>query len=203
MNAITDATTLRAHFGPVSALAENKQLDYLDRHCQAFIAISPFLVLATTDGQGGVDASPRGDAPGFVKIIDQHTLLLPDRPGNRRVDSLRNIVAHPGVGLLFFVPGIEETVRINGNGRVITDADLLAQVPAENKIPATGVLITVTEAFYQCAKALIRSKLWDPSTKIDRKTFPSLGQIIADQVKGIDAKTADTNIADSYRTRLY
>ena len=203
MNAITDATTLRAHFGPVSALAENKQLDYLDRHCQAFIAISPFLVLATTDGQGGVDASPRGDAPGFVKIIDQHTLLLPDRPGNRRVDSLRNIVAHPGVGLLFFVPGIEETVRINGNGRVITDADLLAQVPAENKIPATGVLIAVTEAFYQCAKALIRSKLWDPSTKIDRKTFPSLGQIIADQVKGIDAKTADTNIADSYRTRLY
>lgn len=203
MNAITDATTLRAHFGPVSALAENKQLDYLDRHCQAFIAISPFLVLATTDGQGGVDASPRGDAPGFVKIIDQNTLLLPDRPGNRRVDSLRNIVAHPGVGLLFFVPGIEETVRINGNGRVITDADLLAQVPAENKIPATGVLITVTEAFYQCAKALIRSKLWDPTTKIDRKTFPSLGQIIADQVKGIDAKTADTNIADSYRTRLY
>ena len=203
MNAITDATTLRAHFGPVSALAENKQLDYLDRHCQAFIAISPFLVLATTDGQGGVDASPRGDAPGFVKIIDQHTLLLPDRPGNRRVDSLRNIVAHPGVGLLFFVPGIEETVRINGNGRVITDADLLAQVPAENKIPATGVLVAVTEAFYQCAKALIRSKLWDPSTKIDRKTFPSLGQIIADQVKGIDAKTADTNIADSYRTRLY
>lgn len=203
MNAITDATTLRAHFGPVSALAENKQLDYLDRHCQAFIAISPFLVLATTDGQGGVDASPRGDAPGFVKIIDQHTLLLPDRPGNRRVDSLRNIVAHPGVGLLFFVPGIEETVRINGNARVITDADLLAQVPAENKIPATGVLVAVTEAFYQCAKALIRSKLWDPSTKIDRKTFPSLGQIIADQVKGIDAKTADTNIADSYRTRLY
>ena len=203
MNAITDATTLRAHFGPVSALAENKQLDYLDRHCQAFIAISPFLVLATTDGQGGVDASPRGDAPGFVKIIDQNTLLLPDRPGNRRVDSLRNIVAHPGVGLLFFVPGIEETVRINGNARVITDADLLAQVPAENKIPATGVLITVTEAFYQCAKALIRSKLWDPTTKIDRKTFPSLGQIIADQVKGIDAKTADTNIADSYRTRLY
>ena len=203
MNAITDATTLRAHFGPVSALAENKQLDYLDRHCQAFIAISPFLVLATTDGQGGVDASPRGDAPGFVKIIDQHTLLLPDRPGNRRVDSLRNIVAHPGVGLLFFVPGIEETVRINGNARVITDADLLAQVPAENKIPATGVLVAVTEAFYQCAKALIRSKLWDPTTKIDRKTFPSLGQIIADQVKGIDAKTADTNIADSYRTRLY
>ena len=203
MNAITDATTLRAHFGPVSALAENKQLDYLDRHCRAFIALSPFLVLATTDGQGGVDASPRGDAPGFVKIIDQNTLLLPDRPGNRRVDSLRNIVAHPGVGLLFFVPGIEETVRINGNGRVITDADLLAQVPAENKIPATGVLITVTEAFYQCAKALIRSKLWDPTTKIDRKTFPSLGQIIADQVKGIDAKTADTNIADSYRTRLY
>lgn len=203
MNAITDADALRAHFGPVSPLAERKQLNHLDRHCQAFIALSPFLVLATADGQGGVDASPRGDAPGFVKILDAHTLLLPDRPGNKRIDSLRNIVAHPGVGLLFFVPGIDETVRVNGNARVITDADLLAQVPAQGRIPATGLLVSVTEAFYHCAKALIRSRLWDPETRIARDSFPSLGRIIADQVSGIDPVAADANISESYRSRLY
>ncbi len=203
MNAITDDAALRAHFGPVSPLAERKQLDHLDRHCQAFIALSPFLVLATADGQGGVDASPRGDAPGFVKVLDAHTLLLPDRPGNKRIDSLRNIIAHPGIGLLFFVPGIDETVRVNGNARVITDADLLSQVPAQGKIPATGLLVTVTEAFYHCAKALIRSHLWDPETRIERASFPSLGRIIAEQVSGIDAKAADENITESYRSRLY
>jgi PPOX class probable FMN-dependent enzyme len=203
MDCIADQETLRAHFGPVSALAEKKQLDHLDHHCRAFIALSPFCVLATSDGQGGVDASPRGDAPGFVQIIDDTTLLLPDRPGNRRVDSFKNVVASPGVGLLFFVPGIDETVRINGNGRVITEASLLEQVPAQGKIPVTGLLITVTEAFYHCAKALIRSKLWDPSTRIERKTFPTLGRIIADQTSGIDAEVADAGIAEAYRSKLY
>jgi PPOX class probable FMN-dependent enzyme len=200
---ITAHDALRAHFGPVSVLAEKKQLAHLDRHCRAFIALSPFCVLATADGQGGVDASPRGDAPGFVRIIDDTTLLLPDRPGNRRVDSFRNIVAHPGVGLLFFVPGIDETVRVNGTGRIITDAELLADVAAQGKIPATGLLITVTEAFYHCAKALIRSKLWDPDTRIERKTFPTLGRIIADQTSGVDADAADAGIAEAYRTKLY
>ena len=203
MNQITDAATLRAHFGPVSPLAEKKQLDRLDPHCRAFIALSPFLVLATADGRGGVDASPRGDAPGFVKVIDDFSLLLPDRPGNRRVDSLSNVLAHPGVGLLFFVPGIDETVRVNGTAKVITDADLLTQVPAMGKIPATGLLISVTEAFYHCAKALIRSHLWDPETRIERRSFPTLGKIITDQTGGVRAEEADANIAESYRTRLY
>ena len=203
MNMITDADTLRAHFGPVSPLAEKKQLDRLDPHCRAFIALSPFLVLATADGNGGVDASPRGDAPGFVKVIDDFTLLLPDRPGNRRVDSFRNIVANPGIGLLFFVPGIDETVRINGIAKIITDATLLADVPAMGKTPATGLLVTVTEAFYHCAKALIRSHLWDPATRIERNTFPTLGKIIADQTHGVRAEDADASIADAYRTKLY
>jgi len=203
MDTIADPDSLRAHFGPVSALAEKKQLAFLDRHCRAFIALSPFCVLATADGQGGVDASPRGDAPGFVKIIDDTTMLLPDRPGNRRVDSFKNIVANPGIGLLFFVPGIDETVRVNGTGRIITDADLLADVAAQGRIPATGLLITVTEAFYHCAKALIRSKLWDPDTRIERKSFPTLGRIIADQTTGVDADAADAGIAEAYRTKLY
>jgi PPOX class probable FMN-dependent enzyme len=203
MNDITDPAALRAHFGPISALAEKKTLPKLDAHCRAFIALAPFAVLATTDGKGGVDASPRGDAPGFVAVLDDHTLLLPDRPGNRRVDSFSNILANPGIGLLFFVPGISETVRVNGRARVITDADLLKGVQAQGKIPTTGLLITVEEAFFHCGKALIRSKLWDPTTQIERKTFPTLGQVIADQLGGIDVKAADANIDESYRDRLY
>jgi PPOX class probable FMN-dependent enzyme len=203
MDCITDPDTLRAHFGPVSDLAQRKQLAFLDRHCRAFIALSPFCVLATADGKGGVDASPRGDAPGFVKVLDDTTLLLPDRPGNRRVDSFSNLVANPGVGLLFLVPGIGETVRVNGTGRVITEAALLEQVAAQGKVPATGLVVSVTEAYYHCAKALIRSRLWDPDTRIERKGFPTLGRIIADQVGGIDAEKADEGLAVAYRDRLY
>jgi len=203
MNEITDPAALRAHFGPISPLAEKKCLPKLDAHCRAFIALSPFAVLATADGHGGIDASPRGDAPGFVAVLDDHTLLLPDRPGNRRVDSYSNILAHPGIGLLFFVPGINETVRVNGQARVVTDPKLLAHVPAQGKVPLTGLLITVEEAFFHCAKALIRSNLWDPATRIERKSFPTLGQVIADQVAGVDGKSADANIDESYRDRLY
>ena len=203
MDMIADADALRAHFGPVSLLAEKKQLDRLDAHCRAFIALSPFLVLATADGAGGVDASPRGDAPGFVKVLDDFSLLLPDRPGNRRVDSFSNVVAHPGVGLLFFVPGIDETVRVNGTARVITDTDLLAEVPAQGKVPVTGLLVTVTEAFYHCAKALIRSHLWDPATRIERSTFPTLGKIITDQTRAMPVAEADASIAEAYRSKLY
>ena len=203
MDTITDAAGLRAHFGAPSERAVRKQLDRLDAHCRAFIAISPFLVLASADGAGGVDASPRGDAPGFVKIIDDHTLLLPDRPGNKRIDSFQNIVAHPGVGLIFFVPGIDETVRVNGTARIIADADLLADVAAQGKVPATGLLITVREAYYHCAKALIRSKLWDASTRIDRTSFPSLGQILVDQLGGTTVAEADASLAEAYRTKLY
>ncbi len=203
MNQITDPAALRAHFGEPSERAVRKQLDRLDAHCRAFIALSPFLVLASADGAGGVDASPRGDAPGFVKIIDDHTLLLPDRPGNRRIDSLQNIVEHPGVGLIFFVPGIDETVRVNGTARIVTDADLLADVAAQGKIPTTGLLITVAEAYYHCAKALIRSKLWHPATRIERKSFPSLGQILVDQLGGTTVAEADASLEEAYRTKLY
>ena len=150
-----------------------------------------------------MDASPRGDAPGFVAVLDDTTLLLPDRPGNNRVDSYGNILAHPGVGLLFFVPGIDETLRVNGTARVITSAELLARVPAQGKIPTAGLLITVQEAFFHCAKALMRSKLWDPATRIDRKTFPTLGRIIADQTAMTTAEDAEDRIAQGYKNNLY
>ncbi len=203
MNSITDPAALREHFGPVSPLAEKKVLPKLDAHCRAFIALSPFAVLATCNAEGRMDASPRGDAPGFVAVLDDNTLLLPDRPGNRLIDSYSNVLTNPGVGLIFFVPGINETVRVNGRARVVTDEELLATVEAQGKVPKTGLLITVEEAFFHCAKALIRSRLWDPDTRIERKSFPTQGQVIADQIAGIEATAADTAIDQSYRDKLY
>jgi len=160
-------------------------------------------VLATSDGAGGVDASPRGDAPGFVAVLDDATLLLPDRPGNNRVDSYGNIVAHPGVGLLFFVPGINETLRVNGDARVITDGALLTPLAAHGKTPSAGLLVAVKEVFFHCAKALMRSHLWDPATQVERSTFPSLGKIIADQTRAMPAPEADELVETGYRKNLY
>jgi PPOX class probable FMN-dependent enzyme len=203
MDAITDPETLRRHFGAVSALAEAKDIGRLDRFCRDFIALSPFLVLATSDGAGGVDASPRGDAPGFVAVLDDTTLLLPDRPGNRRVDSFQNIVASPGVGLLFFVPGINETLRVNGHARLVTDAALLAGVAAQGKVPSAGVIIEVREVFFHCAKALIRSHLWSPDAQVERASFPTLGRIIAEQTRIMKVEDADAAVETGYRERLY
>ena len=203
MEQIGDAAALRAHYGPVSPLAARKVLAALDGHCRAFIALSPFLVLASSDGNGGTDASPRGDAPGFVRVLDDTTLLLPDRPGNRRLDSFANVLAQPAVGLLFLVPGINETLRVNGDARVVTDPDLLGGVAAQGRVPIGGLLIGVREAFFHCGKALIRSQLWDASRQVEREAFPTLGRILADQTRGVDAAAADVAIEAAYRTGLY
>ena len=203
MEAIAGQSALRAHYGTVNPLAERKVLRCLDPHARAFIALSPFLVLATTDGEGGADASPRGDAPGFVEVLDEATLLLPDRPGNNRVDSYANVVAHPAVGLIFFVPGIDETLRVNGQARVVTDAALLARAEAHGKLPRAGLVIAVDEVFFHCGKALKRARLWDGSRHVERGSFPSLGRIIADQTGACDAATADARIEEGCRTRLY
>jgi PPOX class probable FMN-dependent enzyme len=203
MDQITDSTSLRAHFGAVSPLAEAKTLHRLDQYCRDFIALSPFVVLATADAEGNMDASPRGDAPGFVTVLDDISLLLPDRPGNRRVDSFNNIVANPGVGLLFMVPGIGETVRVNGTARLTTDPELLAGCAAQGKVPTAGLLVTVREAFFHCGKALIRSKLWDASTQVPRGSFPSLGRIAAEQTKAMSVEAAEAAIEVAYRDKLY
>lgn len=203
MNVITDPAALREHYGTVHPLALRKVLPRLDAHCRAFIALSPFAVLATADGHGGVDASPRGDAPGFTLVLDDSTLLLPDRPGNNRVDSYGNVVAHPGIGLLFFVPGINETLRVNGNATVITDRDVLSPLQAQAKIPSAGLRIAVTEAFFHCGKALMRSHLWDPATQVERGGFPTLGKIMADQTRAMPEPEAEALVQLGYRTGLY
>ena len=203
MNDIPDLSALRAHFGAVSTMAERKVIHALDKHCRHFIELSPFLVIATADAEGRVDASPRGDPPGFVRVLDNVTLLLPDRPGNNRVDSFSNIVASPGVGLIFFVPGVDETLRVNGTARLLTDDAVLSGSEVQGRLPKTGLVIRVDEIFFHCAKALKRSRLWDPAAQIERSAFPSLGRIIADQQPVFDAADAEARIETAYRERMY
>ncbi|WP_248312253.1 pyridoxamine 5'-phosphate oxidase family protein [Bosea sp. BK604] len=200
---IDDADALRAHFGPVNPLAERKLLTRLDQFCRDFIALSPFLVVASSDGQGGADASPRGDAPGFVRVLDDSTLLIPDRRGNNRVDTFGNILAAPGIGLIFMVPGINETLRINGRASVTRDSALLEPSTVRERPALTGLVVEIDEVFFHCGKALIRSKLWDPAAQVERNSFPSLGRIIAEQTKAISVAESEANLEEAYRSRLY
>lgn len=203
MSDIPDQAALRAHMGAISLLAERKVLHALDRHSRAFIALSPFLVLASADADGRLDASPRGDPPGFVQVLDDRTLLLPDRPGNNRVDSFANILAAPGVGLIFFVPGIGETLRVNGAARLLTDQEALAESAVNGRMPRTGLLIAIDEVFFHCAKALRRARLWDPTAQVERSTFPSLGRIIAEQTQMLSVEEVERRTEDAYRTKMY
>jgi hypothetical protein len=194
---------LRSHFGRVSALAEKKVIHRLDRFCRDFIALSPFLVIASGDGDGNLDATPRGDAPGFVAVLDDATLLIPDRRGNNRVDTLGNVLASPGVGLIFFVPGINETLRVNGNAELSQDAALLQPLTAHGVAPTMGIKVDVREAYFHCGKALIRSRLWDAETQVERRSFPTLGRIIAEQTAAVAVEAAEQSVEEDYRTRLY
>ncbi len=200
---IDDPADLRAHMGAVNPLAERKVIDRLDTFCRDFIALSPFLVLATADAQGRADASPRGDAPGFVQVLDDRTLLIPDRRGNNRVDSFGNVLASPGVGLIFMVPGIAETLRVNGRARLTCDAMLLESATVQERTPTLGLLVEVEEAFFHCGKALIRSNLWDPAVQVERSSFPTLGRIVAEQTKAIGVAEAEARMEEGYRLRLY
>ncbi len=200
---IRNEADLRALYGEPGKLAVGKELRHLDKHCVAFIGLSPFLMIGSTGADGLGDVSPRGDAPGFVRVLDANTLAIPDRMGNNRTDTLSNIVANPEIGLLFMVPGMNETLRVNGTARLVVEPALLESMIAQNKLPRSAIVVTVREAYLQCAKALIRSKLWTGDHAIDRKTFPTLGQIIADQMGGIDVTETEAAIQESVKTRLY
>jgi uncharacterized protein len=181
---IDDLHTLRALYPSPRAL--RKQLNALDAHCVRFIALSPFVVLSTADGAGRMDASPRGGAPGFVKVADGHTLLIPDAPGNHRLDSLSNVVVSGRIGLLFMVPGVDETLRVHGRARLTRDAARLRPFADETRGPKLVIEVGVEEAYLHCAKAFMRSKLWSDAARVDRALLPTLAQMINDQT-GIDA----------------
>ena len=201
--AIMDNTELRSVYHEPAPRAAQKVLDHLDVHCRNFIAMSPFCVLSSSNADGQADASPRGDPPGFVMVLDRKTLLLPDRPGNNQVDSLQNIVENPGIGLLFFVPGMNETLRVKGKAEIVTDPELLESAIMQRKAPLSGLRITVEETFLHCGRSLIRSRLWDPEVQIDRSTYPTYGQVLADQIKGADAREIDESEEMANAHRLY
>src|SRR5438552_3591534 len=200
---IEDIAEIRSIYGEPMERAVKKQLPRLEKHSRAFIAQSPFLVMATTDPNGRCDASPKGDAPGFVQVVDDETLLIPDRLGNNRIDSIGNLISSPGVGLIFFVPGLRETLRVNGRARITTDPRLLEPLAVQGKVPRSGILVTAEEVYFHCGKALIRSDLWNPEKQLRKSEFPSLGRILADQIGGMSVEEAERTTAESYRTRLY
>lgn len=184
---VADESALRAmHHTPMSR-ATDKVLGRLDAHCEAIIARSPFCLIAT-QGPGGADLSPRGDPPGFVRVVDASHILVPDRVGNNRMDSMVNLFANPEIGLLFLIPGMNETLRINGRGRITDDARLLEPSAVNGRAPKVGILVEVGEAFLHCPKAFIRSKLWDPENFVDRESLPSYTQMLLDHVKGLTAE---------------
>ncbi|MEM7443649.1 MAG: pyridoxamine 5'-phosphate oxidase family protein [Pseudomonadota bacterium] len=181
---ITDEAELRdLHPQPMSR-ATGKVLPALDRHCRQILALSPFYLIAT-QGPNGADVSPKGDPPGSVGILDDTTLLLPERVGNNRFDGMVNILSNPEVGLLFLVPGMNETLRINGTARILKNDVFLADYAVNGRAPKIGILVTVREAFLHCGKAVMRSGLWDPEARIDRSSLPSYAQMLLDQVNGL------------------
>jgi uncharacterized protein len=200
---IRDEATLTALYGEPSAGAIAKEIDYIHPHYRAMIEASPFVVLATS-GPGGLDASPRGDPAGFVHVLDDKTVLIPDRRGNNRADSLRNIIHDPRVALLFLIPGVGETLRINGRAVVSVAPALLARFPFRNTLPRSVIVVTAERVYFQCSKALVRSGLWNPETHVDRKSLPSTGTVLADISAGrIGGEQYDRDYPERLRTTLY
>jgi len=202
---ISSIESLRATYGspPADSLAVRCVLPGLDQHHRAFIALSPFLVIASADAQGLTDVSPRGDLPGFVAVLDEHTLLIPDRPGNKKLVTLSNIVENPNIALIFFVPGRVDSLRVNGKAHITTDPTLLAPLAVQGKPPKSGLVVAVVQAWLHCGKALIRSRLWEPEAQVAPDALPTLGQMLADQIAGVDAATADARLEHGNKTRLW
>jgi uncharacterized protein len=205
---IKDVAQLQALMGETHAVAVQKCLDHLDRHAQEFIARSPFLCIGTQAADGLADVSPRGDPRGFVKVLDARTLLIPDRPGNNRLDTQKNILANPSVGLLFMVPGFDDTLRVNGRAVITCDPDLLAPLRVNDRVPKVAIVVEVQEVFLHCAKAFRRSKLWDPAEHQDRREMGSLLQMIMEQTTGAPKDPAemariDAGLEEAYRTSMY
>ena len=195
---------LRSSYGEPSERAVKKSLDRLDRHCRRFIELSPFVVIASSGADGRADCSPRGDAAGFVAVLDDRTVLLPDRRGNNRADSLSNVVENPYVGLLFMIPGVDETLRLNGRAALTTDPILLDPLAVNGRAPRSGLVVEVEEVFLQCTKALVRAKLWADESRVDRKAaLPSFGQMLADHVGLPDGEAVDRELRAKIRETLY
>ena len=200
-SAIESKETLRAHYRQANPRSVAKELRRLDAHCRHFVALSPFVVLGSC-GEKGQDASPRGGPPGFVTVLDDTHLLIPDFPGNNRLDTLENILENGRLGLLFLVPGVDESLRVNGRATIETDLALRGRGAVDGRLPITVLRVSVEQAYLHCAKALMRSALWDPAVQIDRSTLPSMGEMLKDQVGWATAET-QAEMLVRYRETLY
>jgi len=200
---IHDAAELSTLYGPALERSVRKQIDHLDEHCRAFIAASPLVIVGTQNG-AAADASPRGDVPGFVKVADDHTLLIPDRRGNNRLDSLRNLIENPAIGLLFLIPGIHETFRVNGEAAVSRDPALTEAFSVQGKAPRTVVVVRVKEAYIQCSRALVRADVWNPAKYAGPNRVPSMGTVMAAHTCGfVEAKAFDEEAKVRVPATLY
>lgn len=199
---IDSEEALRALYGPAGEASLTKEVPALTPQYRALVEASPFCILATS-GPGGLDATPRGDPPGFLRVLDDRTLLIPDRRGNNRIDSLLNIVRDPRVALLVLVPGVSETLRINGCGRITTDPSLLEPSTMDGKVPVTGLVVSIESVYFQCAKALVRSRLWDPATQRDRSELPTPGQMLKGARASFDAEAYDKALPARLAATLY
>jgi uncharacterized protein len=202
-NLITDEAALNALYGESSAGAIAKEVDHIHPHYRAMIEASPFMVLATS-GPEGLDASPRGDPAGFVHVVDEKTLLIPDRRGNNRADSLRNIIRDDRVALLFLIPGVGETLRVNGRASISIAPELIARFPHRNTLPRSVIVVRAERVYFQCSKALVRSELWNPDKQISRKALPSTGTILADITAGkVGGDQYDRDYPERLRSTIY
>jgi hypothetical protein len=199
---IESVDALRTIYGAAKERSVRKQIDHLDLHCRRFVALSPFIVVASADGAGNMDASPRGGEPGFVRVVDAKTLLIPDAPGNNRLDTLTNIVETGNIGLLFMIPGVDETLRVNGRARVSNDLSYLNRFEGEPRTPKLVIEIAVTDAYLHCAKAFMRSRLWDSARHVDRGVLPTMGEMLRDQTGMVSPPESQTEMKARYASEL-
>ncbi|NGO49886.1 pyridoxamine 5'-phosphate oxidase family protein [Allomesorhizobium camelthorni] len=204
MQFIENREELRALYKSPGDGAVRKELPRLDGHCRSFIAKSPFVLIGSSDGNGNADVTPKGDRPGFVAILDDNNIAIPDRPGNNRLDTLENIVVNPAVGLLFLIPGMNETLRINGHARITADAALRERLAVDGKLPISVTIVSVKAAYMHCAKAFMRSELWKPESWPDRATLPTLGEILRDQLAlAQSAEATDKWLDEGYQKTMW
>ena len=200
---ITSEEQLRETLGYPSEIVTRKTISYIDEHCRSFIEKSPFITIATSDSEGNMDVSPKGDPAGFVKILDEKTLAIPDRPGNAKADTLSNIIKNPNIGLIFLIPGVRETLRINGEAKIVQDKWVLEQLNVDGKTPSFAIIVSVKEAFMHCAKCIIRSKLWQVDVA-KQASVPSLAKVLVEHGKlEISVDELDGMIKNDEQTNLY
>ncbi len=204
---IESMNALRSLYEAPMDLVLKKQKSKLDKYSIQFLKLSPFSVLSTSSAKGKMDCSPRGDYPGFVGVLDDQTIAIPDRPGNNRLDSLSNIIENPNVGVLALIPGFSECLRINGIAKIVTNIDLLERFEYQGKLPKTVIVISISEIYFHCAKAITRSKLWKDESKVERDIMPSLGRILMGQIDPLkteeEIEKVEELIENRVKTTLY